>query len=129
MSFCSFFSNKLSNIAAKCFNDYQAYFTQLDPCDEIVDVTFQVRIRAYGQEAVKQEHWQVDWRSKNPTWGKAAAGVTVSSKIPEIWCDLRMTKAGLVLPPHVFGHEMMHVLRLADKRVCNPDLLIDESIY
>jgi hypothetical protein len=34
-----------------------------------------------------------------------------------------------VLPPHVLQHEVWHLLRLKDKRLIDPDLLIDEGSY
>lgn len=120
---------ELHKITAKCFNDYQSWFTQLDPCDEIVDITVKVRIRAFGRDVDKQEAWNRDWRSKHPDWGPAGAGVSVSSKIPEVWCDLKITHAGLTLPPHVLGHEMMHTLRLKDNQLINPDLLVASNTY
>ena len=119
----------LSDLARKHFDRYQSWFIKLTPCDETLDVTLTVRIRAFGREADKQSVWDQDWRTKYPDWGPAAAGVTVSSKVPEVWCDMRITKAGLVINPAVLGHEMLHVLKLKDKQVCNPDLLVDEDIY
>ena len=111
------------------FNVYQAAFTALDPTEETLDITLTVRIRAFGSENQKQKTWQKDWRSKNPTWGKAAAGVNISSNPPELWMDLRMSKAGLILPMGVLAHEICHSIHNADKRVVNPDLLIREEIY
>lgn len=108
---------------------------QLDPCDETVDITLTVRIRAFGNEKTKQITWDRDWRTseqqakRKKPWGPAAAGVSVSSDPPEVWCDLRVTKAGLVLPPHVLAHEIMHSLRLKDKQLINPDLLSKEGTY
>lgn len=137
--FTDLFKRNLAQEAKQCFNAYQDYFTGLDSCDETLDVTVKVRIRAFGSEKVKQAAWDKDWRSETQQrqrivrgekqWGPVAAGVSVSSKIPEIWCDCRITKSGIVINPAILGHEMLHTLRQKDKRVCYPDLLINESIY
>ena len=115
--------------ARDCFNIYQNWFTSLDATEESVDLTLTVRIRAFGNEDQKQAAWQEDWRTKNPFWGKVSAGTNVSSTIPELWMDLRMCKAGMILPLHVLAHELAHSIHNADKRVVNPDLLINEEIY
>jgi hypothetical protein len=115
--------------AAQCFDDYQAWYDSLDRCDDTLDVTLTVRVRAFGCEAVKQRAWADEWRSKHPEWGPVAAGCSVSSDPPEVWMDLRVCRAGLVLPPHVLQHEVWHLLRLKDKRLIDPDLLVKEGSY
>ena len=114
---------------ADAFNFYQTTFASLDATEESIDLTLTVRIRAFGSEAQKQKTWQEDWRTKNPFWGKVSAGTNVSSTIPELWMDLRMCKGGLVLPMGVLAHELVHSIHNADKRVVNPDLLINKDIY
>ena len=115
--------------AGDCFNEYQNWFSFLPLCNDSIDITTKVRIRAFGKESDKQNAWDKDWRSKHPAWGTAAAGVSVSSKIPEIWCGLRKTKKGLVLPMGILAHEMLHTLKLKDGNIINPDLLIDIDTY
>lgn len=114
--------------SADLFNDQQAWFQSLDPTEESLDLTLTVRIRAFGSENQKQKAWDKDWRSKHPTWKKVSAGCNVSSNPPELWMDLRMCKAGLILPLHVLSHELQHSIHNADKRVVDPDRLI-EDIY
>ena len=133
MSFFDFFkpqrAKQIASDMKDAFNSYQSIFSSLDKTEESVDITLTVRIRAFGSEENKQADWQRDWRESHPTWGKVSAGTNVSSNPPELWMDLRMCKGGLVLPLHVLSHELVHSIHNADKRVVNPDLLIDESIY
>ena len=112
--------------AKDCFNSYQNWFASLSPAVGEIDITLKLRIRAFGNELDKQDAWDRDWRSKHPEWGPVSAGTSVSSKVPEIWLDLKMTKEGLVLNPAILGHEMLHTLRLKDLKMANPDLLIME---
>lgn len=103
------------------FNDYHAWWLRVSkPTDKSLDVTLTVRIRGFGSDADKQRAWDRDWRSSHPTWGPVSQ-VTVSSAVPEIWMDLRQNGCGLFVPPHIAGHEICHVLRLADNRVIDPD--------
>lgn len=118
---CTIISQKAKNL----FNQYSAWFRSLDPTDENLDLTLTIRVRAFGSEQVKQATWKKDWADKNG-WGKAAYGVNVSSNPPELWMDLRMCKAGLVLPLEVLAHELMHSIHNADGRVVDPDNLIEE---
>ncbi len=116
--------------AGKCFNDYQRWFAGLRRTDSGIDVTLTLRVRAFGSEQHKQAAWDRDWRARNPHWGPATAGVSVSSQPPEIWCDLRMDGEGnLIIPPHVIGHELIHALALVDPRITDPDRFIMEEIY
>jgi len=121
--------------AKECFDEYQRWFQRLDVTDQEIDVTLTVRVRAFGNEQRKQQVWDEAWRTpeqqakRGAFWGKAAAGVSVSSSPPEIWCNMRKTEAGLVLPMHITGHELLHTLKLNDDRVGNPDLLINEDTY
>ena len=128
--FTNIFKSKQSKakVAGDCFNEYQKYFTSLDPTEESVDLTLTVRIRAYGSEANKQADWDRDWRNFHPTWGKVSAGTNISSDPPELWMDLRMSRGGLILPLHVLAHELAHSIHNADRRVADPDTLI-QDIY
>lgn len=115
--------------ASMCFNQYQEWFTSLDETIEFVDLTLTVRIRAFGNEAHKQAAWKKDWLSKYPSLGPVSAGCCVSSKIPEVWINARMSKKGLVLNPAILGHEIQHAIHNADRRVVNPDQLVNEDIF
>lgn len=127
--FRKLFGTPLGIIASKCFNEYQEWFVHLDNTNEEVDILVTVRIKGFGSEVKKQQTWNDVWRKKHPDWGEVAAGCTVSSKIPEVWCDVRKTKKGLVINPSILGHEMLHVLKLIDNKIINPDLLIDDDTY
>ena len=129
MGFFDWMKPNKAKQAAQVFNEYQSWFSSLDPCDETLDITLTVRVRAFGNQQDKQRYWAQDWLSKHPTWSKVSAGCNVSSEIPELWMDMRMSKAGLVLPPHVLGHEFWHSLNNKDKRIIDPDLLINEDTY
>ena len=125
--------------AGTCFDDYQCWFDSLERTRDSVDALVTFRLRAYGDQKQKLADWDRDWRSEEQQaervargekpWGPPAAGVSVSSDLPEVWCDLRKSKAGLILPPHVLGHEMIHTVKLIDQGVIDPDLLIDEGTY
>ena len=130
---------RLGQQASDCFNFYGAYFNKLKPCDEKLDITLKIRIRAYGNEAQKQKEWDRDWRTPEQQaqrvkdgwkpWGPAAAGVCISSDPPEIWCNLKITKAGLIVDPAMLAHELIHQMCNQDRRVMNPDLLVNEDSY
>ena len=130
MGFWDFLSPKPNKAdqAAQCFNDYQRWFTSLDPTKEELDITITVRIRAFGSESQKQAEWDRCWRSKFPNWCPVAAGCNVSSEIPELWMDLRMSKGGLILPMGVLAHEFCHSIHNTDRKVADPDTLV-KDIY
>lgn len=109
----------------KCFDNYQDWYSSLEATSKIIDMTLTVRVRAFGDARVKQAVWSSYWRSRHPDWGPAATGVTVSSDLPEVWMDLKKSDGKLILPPHVLGHELMHALKLQDKRLIDPDELED----
>jgi len=118
--------NDPGNEAFNCFNLYQQWFSSLAVTNVVLKIDLGgVIIRAFGSEAEKQRQWDEIWRSQYPQWGPAAAGVTVSSQPPEVWCDLRQDKNGnLIFPPHVLGHELIHVLRLSQDAIADPDTFI-----
>ena len=111
--------------AARAFNDSQAWYASLPETTERLDRIVVVRIRAFGSEDDKQRAWA----AAHPQFGPAAAGVCISSEVPEIWVDLRRAGGRLVLPPHILGHEMMHAAALYDQRLVDPDRLIDPKLY
>lgn len=103
------------------FNLYHEWWMRVSqPSGAIIDATIPIRFRGFGNENAKQAAWDREWRSKNPSWGPVSQ-VTVSSDPPEIWFDFRETAAGLFLPPHIIGHEPIHVIKLAVKDVLDPD--------
>ena len=133
-----------AKLAADAFNAYQVWFESLDPTDEEMHVDLGgVMIHAFGSNDKKQAAWkarkqQVDWDSFFATgqqdttkkWGDATAGTSLSSDPPEVWMDLRKTKSGkLVLPLHVLGHEQAHTIWQKDRRLADPDTLIDPKTY
>ena len=117
--------------AEKAFNNYQNWFASLDPTELSIDAMLGgVRIRCFGNAKAKQEAWDKDWRSKHPEWGPVPAGMSVSSEVPEIWCDLKQTSDGqIILPMHIIGHEMAHTLRIKDKKIADPDTLTKRTTY
>jgi len=87
-------------------------------------VVIKVRLRAYGDKDEQIAEFDRDWRSKHPDWNTADkwAGLSISTRLPEIWMDLRETKDGLlVVPVHVLGHEFMHVVEHKATGAINPD--------
>lgn len=103
------------------FNLTHEWFIQCShPSNLSLDVKVEVRFRGFGSNEAKQAAWDRDWRSLNPTWGPVSQ-CNVSSNPPEIWFDLRETENGIIIPPHILGHEIGHVLKLEDPRVVNPD--------
>ncbi|MDD4339218.1 MAG: hypothetical protein PHV00_06010 [Syntrophales bacterium] len=111
--------------AARAFNDSQAWYASLPETTDRLDRIVVVRIRAFGSPDDKQRAWA----AAHPQFGPVPAGVCVSSEVPEIWVDLRRAGGHLVLPPHILGHEMMHAAALYDRRLVNPDRLIDPKLY
>ena len=103
------------------FNEYQAaYVYETNPTDKSIDVLVTVRIRGFGNQEEKREAWCKAW----PVYcrpGLPGAGMSVSSKIPEIWVDLREDQNGLVINNVILGHEMRHTLKLHDERMNDPD--------
>jgi len=90
-----------------------------------------IRIRGFGNQEEKQKAYERDWQEKHPDWSKKVpAGLSISSKVPEIWCDLKQDKNGnIILPLHVIGHEMQHTLRINNNKIADPDTLINKDIY
>jgi hypothetical protein len=108
--------------AGECFNQYQNWFMTTQPTEKSLDVIVFFRLRAFGSDADKQSAWQSDWRSKFPLWDKAAAGVAISGSMPEVWTDLRQDADGnLIIPPHILGHEVIHIIGFDAKGVTDPD--------
>ena len=99
----------------------ERYLASTYHSEQSIDVLVTVRIRAFGNEDEKRKEWCKAW----PVWCKPhlpSAGVSVSSKIPEIWLDLRENENGeIVLPDHILSHEMNHTIKLYDSRVKDPD--------
>jgi hypothetical protein len=119
------------NEAADAFNLYQKWFDTLDKTDKSIDTDLHgVRVRCFGNPEEKQKAWEKDWKSKYPEWGDVPAGISVSSEKPEVWCDLRQDKHGnIIMPMHVIGHEVTHILKLKNKEIADPDTLIKNDIY
>jgi hypothetical protein len=103
------------------FNEYHsAHLYETRPTDKSIDVLVTVRIRAFGSKEEKRKAWCQSWPSFCKP-GYPAAGMSVSSKVPEIWIDLRENSSGLVINDVVIGHEIQHTLKLYDSRVHDPD--------
>jgi len=104
------------------FNEHHAAFlSETRPTDKSIDVLVTVRVRGFGNQAEKRAAWCAAW----PQFCKPnlpAAGMSVSSTIPEIWIDIRENGNGEIeIPDHIIGHEMQHTLKLYDARVHDPD--------
>ncbi len=110
------------NRLGELFNEYhKEHLAATQESPQMVDVTLTIRVRLYGSDAHKQAHWDRDWRSKHPEWGRVQ-WCSVSSKPPEIWGDLRETEDGeIVINRLALGHEISHALKLLDGRVLDPD--------
>lgn len=103
------------------FNEFhQAHLAETRTSDKSVDVLVTVRVRAFGNQDEKRAAWCAAW-PQFCTPGQPTAGVSVSSEIPEIWTDLRENDGEIVIPAHVLGHEMQHIIKLRDNRVKDPD--------
>lgn len=112
--------------AAQAFNDYQAWFAALPETDERIDMVVTVRLRAFGSQEDKARAWAAEY----PQFGPPTAGSCVSTKIPELWMDLRRAPSGkLILPPHILGHEHMHAAALYDRRLVDSDRISNPSLY
>jgi len=106
---------------AAIFNLYHEWFMKVSRTSAAtIDATIPIRFRGFGNESAKQAAWERAWRNKNPSWDRVSQ-VTVSSDPPEIWFDLRETAEGLLLPPHIVGHEVLHAIKLKISDVINPD--------
>jgi hypothetical protein len=87
------------------------------PTTQNIDKIITIRIRAFGDQGVKQAAFHYIY----PTLGKIDQGA-VSSAIPEIWMDIRENAAGEIVPAqHIEGHELDHILKLYGINVHNPD--------
>lgn len=114
--------------ASALFNAYQDWFNRLHNSNKELDIEVKFRLRAFGNEGLKQLRWRDAW-ARDRGWGKCPTGVHISSTIPEIWCDLKESKDGyIILPPHILGHEVMHEIYNISHRAINPDDLI-KDIY
>ena len=112
--------------AGECFNQYQEWFMTTQHTEKNLDVIVFFRLRAFGSDSSKQTAWQGDWKSKFPLWDKASAGVAISSSMPEVWTDLRQDVDGnLIIPPHILGHEVIHIIEFSTKGIKNPDTFAD----
>ncbi len=100
------------------FNEeHYQWRTSTLPTRQNIDTVITLRVRAFGDKIVKQLIFQRDY----PHLGIVDQGA-VSSKIPEIWMDIRENEAGEIVPgAHILGHEMIHVLKLHGINVYDPD--------
>jgi hypothetical protein len=133
-----------SAAAADAFNAYQRWFDALERTDAELHVDLGgITVHAYGDPEKRREAWdgrkrEIDWEAffdtgaqhQGQKMGSVTIGQSVSSRIPEIWLDLRKAKnGGLILPPHVLGHEFIHTLRIKDRRIQDPDQLVAVAAY
>uniref|UniRef100_A0A6M3MAH2 Uncharacterized protein n=1 Tax=viral metagenome TaxID=1070528 RepID=A0A6M3MAH2_9ZZZZ len=89
------------------------------PSEAILDAQCTIRFRGFGNDNAKQAAWDKDWRSKHPEWGPVSQ-CTVSGFPIEVWFDIRETDSGLLLAPHLVGHETIHAIALKSQ-VVDPD--------
>jgi len=118
---CNNGTDKLGT-GGRLFNDYQGWFTSISqPTKSTLDTTLTIRFRGFGSEAEKQTAWDKQWRSKHPEWGPVQQA-TVSGFPIEIWFDIReIPKEGLLLPPHIIGHEVIHAIKIARPEAIDSD--------
>lgn len=109
--------------AGKAFNQYQKWYDSLDRTDQHIDETIgdALRVLCYGNEEDKVAMMKQLWPDKFDEWfpnGKIPAGLAISSQPRQIWCDTRQNKDGeIMLPPHVVGHEPIHICDYGTKRL------------
>ncbi|MBF0119970.1 MAG: hypothetical protein HQK79_14140 [Desulfobacterales bacterium] len=115
--------------AAALFNAYQDWFNRLHKSNKELDIDIKFRLRAFGNDDLKQLRYREEWAIDRGWKGKCPAGLHISSTIPEIWCDLKESKDGhIILPPHVLAHEVMHEIYNLSHRTVYPDDLV-KGIY
>jgi short subunit dehydrogenase-like uncharacterized protein len=111
------------------FNDFSTRFTAATlptAGDEAVKVRVTVDIWLYGDNAAKQRDWSALAARSGQKWG-AVQWATLSADPPVIVGDLRAGRGGLTTNPAALGHELLHVMRLADSRVADPDLMAQKD--
>jgi hypothetical protein len=96
------------------FNDYQkTWVTVSKPTTQAFNILAIVKVRGFGIQKDKQDAF---------LWGKTTSGAAVSTNPPQIFIDVREDGQGnIMIPPHILGHELIHILRLQDKRILDPD--------
>jgi hypothetical protein len=107
----SFFSPDLGELT-NAFNRAVDYKTE--PTDDYVDIDVTVRVRLYGRKEDKQRNWKQLFDSQ-VQWGM------ISTDPPQIFGDLREVDGKLFANPVMLGHELLHILRLKDLRLKDPD--------
>ena len=119
--------------AGECFDHYDRWYQTLNRTDSELEIDVAFKLYAFGTEARKQAWWVKNKGKSNFTKcpnGFAWIGGTGLNVI----CDLRVTDEGYyVLPPHVLGHEVMHLIdwlmTAHSEKFVNPDKLVSEDIY
>lgn len=87
------------------------------PTTQNIDKVITIRIRAFGDKAVKQAAWSREY----PLFGLVDQ-CAVSTNPPEIWMDIRENDRGEIVPAqHIEGHELNHILKLYGINVHDPD--------
>jgi len=106
------------------FNEYQQWFDRLHETDESLDMVVTVRIRAWGNRKEKEKAYQASWDGEKPTWSHCPCGMARTGNPPEVWMDLKEANGQIVIPWHVLGHEVHHLINWRDDRFIDPDDVI-----
>jgi hypothetical protein len=82
--------------------------------DNVVDLDITVRVRLFGRSEDKKWAW-------NQLCDSPVQWATIATDPPQIFGDLREVDGELFVNVAMLGHELVHVLRLKDKRIKDPD--------
>ena len=86
------------------FNEYQAKWAYVvKPTKQSVDILITIRVRGFAEP-------------------QPYAGSMIPTSPPQLWVDVGEDENGMIMiPPHIIGHELIHALRMRDKRIKDPD--------
>jgi len=82
--------------------------------DNVVDLDITVRVRLFGRSEDKEYEWK-------QLCGSHVQWATIGTDPPQIFGDLREVDGELFVNVVMLGHELLHVLRMKDKRLKDPD--------
>lgn len=126
--------------AGQRFNDYHRWFAGLPEIGAAAlswDITASIRFRLFASGEAMRAEWRRlaaagNWPMRELPEGyaglmlQAAKGVR---DLPEIWTTVRQLGGEIVCPPHIMGHELMHVLHMMTVNFIDPDRLTQPSTY